>query len=494
MSILFDCPHCHSPIRVRQEFAGKSGACPGCKKKVQVPAAVETPSLGIPLAKSHEPDPIVEPAVSPKAKHGRVRMPVRDVAPVDEESGDDPSDLPLPAPRRKKNVREKVLAGFQGSIAPVRRTILYRLAVVTVALVVLVLPVLYVALIGLLGWGVYWHATENTAIAEFGGRTRARVFAVLLYLAPIFAGSIAVLFMLKPLFVRMPRRFRQISLNRARQPLLFEFVERICDSVHAPRPTRIDLDLNINASAGFGSGMFRLVKSDLVLTIGMPLVAGLTLQQFAGVLAHEFGHFSQGAGMRMSWVIRSVNGWFARVVYLRDAADVWLVESSEDTDLRIGWFFYLARFVVFLSRGVLWAFMMASHAISCGLSRLMEYDADRYEARMAGSETFAETSQRLYALHYACEQFFRSFGKHPVTGNLVRDVVGHCRELDGLDEKRIRRRLRKEQTGWFDTHPSTADRIAAVEREDAPGIFHSKLPAEAVFHEFDELCLSLQRI
>jgi hypothetical protein len=33
---------------------------------------------------------------------------------------------------------------------------------------------------------------------------------------------------------------------------------------------------------------------ELVLTIDLPLVAGLTLKQFTGVLAHEFGHFSRG--------------------------------------------------------------------------------------------------------------------------------------------------------------------------------------------------------
>ena len=55
----------------------------------------------------------------------------------------------------------------------------------------------------------------------------------------------------------------------------------------------------------------------MVLLIGLPLAAGLSLRQFAGVLAHEFGHFSQGFGMRLTYVIRSINIWFMRVVYER---------------------------------------------------------------------------------------------------------------------------------------------------------------------------------
>ena len=47
-----------------------------------------------------------------------------------------------------------------------------------------------------------------------------------------------------------------------------------------------------------------------MLTIGLPLVAGLSLREFAGIIAHEFGHFTQGFGMRLSYVIRQINGWF----------------------------------------------------------------------------------------------------------------------------------------------------------------------------------------
>lgn len=73
--------------------------------------------------------------------------------------------------------------------------------------------------------------------------------------------------------------------------------------------------------------------------IGMPLVAGLDMRQFAGVLAHEFGHFSQGVGMRLTYIIRSISHWFTRVVYERDSWDEWLARSTDNLDLRIAWVF-----------------------------------------------------------------------------------------------------------------------------------------------------------
>lgn len=396
-----------------------------------------------------------------------------------------------------KNVREQVNKSFSGSIEPVRKTMLYRVGVLMAACFVVVLPVLYVALIAFAGWGVYWHATENVEIASMG-RGRARILAVMAYAAPIIAGSISVLFMIKPLLARSVHYGGQISLNRAGQPLLFEFVERICDAVNSPRPSRIDLTFDINASAGYGGGVLSVMKSDLVLTIGLPLVAGMSLQQFAGVLAHEFGHFSQGAAMRVSWVVRTINHWFARVVYTRDEWDEWLTEASEETDLRIGWIFYIARMAVFLSRGILWCFMMLSHAVTCWLARQMEFDADRYEARLAGSKTFEDTCFRLHWLGYGMQDYFRNHAVLPTsgkeTGNPIRDFVMHCNTLSEHDEKRVRRRIKKAKTGLLDTHPADSERIENAMRENTTGVFQSDLPAEAVFQKFDMLCLGLMRI
>ena len=72
-----------------------------------------------------------------------------------------------------------------------------------------------------------------------------------------------------------------------------------------------------------------------MLTIGLPLVAGLSAREFGGVLAHEFGHFAQGGGMRLTAVVRGVNAWFGRVVYERDEWDETLERWSSRTDWRV---------------------------------------------------------------------------------------------------------------------------------------------------------------
>ena len=122
------------------------------------------------------------------------------------------------------------------------------------------------------------------------------------------------------------------------------------------------------------------------------------MRSFGGVLAHEFGHFAQGLGMRPPYIVRSVNGWFARVVYERDWWDVKLEEVAESWDGWISIILHIARFFVWLSRRILWRLTHVGHAINCFALRQMEYDADRYEVQFAGSETFAKTSHRLQML------------------------------------------------------------------------------------------------
>lgn len=486
-------------MRVSSEHAGRVARCPDCQTRFKVPGA---------KAQSAEP-----PAKSPPSKRSKPsKQRPRKRRPSEDSYADSKPPMKLP-PRMKSAVKKgktaaisrkmraspeklsrMVMSGFSGPVDPVPCGMLYRLGVAASACFVIFLPLLYVALVGLVAWGTYWHAVNNTWMAEMLGGMRGRMISGLLYVTPIGAGVICVLFMVKPLFVRPARMGGTASLNPETQPVLFEFVYKICEIVGAPRPVRIDVDLNVNASAGYGSGLISVVKSDLVLTIGMPLVAGMSLQQFAGVLAHEFGHFRQGGAMRVSYVVRTINYWFARVVYHRDAMDEFLIENSEDED-HINWIFYIIRFAVFLNRMILWCFMMVAHAVTCGLSRQMEYDADRYETRLVGTDTFRETCFRLNWLAYGLEDMYRNrynwMQREDENLNPVRNFIQHCDSLSEHDQKRMKRRMKKSKTGLLDTHPADTDRIASAEQEDADGVFSSDLPAEAVFQQFDHLCLLL---
>lgn len=385
--------------------------------------------------------------------------------------------------------QQELLEAFQGSIAPVQIPWSYRLGILLAVLVMIALPLIYIGLIVAVGYSIYYHLTHHGAMLESGSSGRGRAMMVLAYAAWPVVGSISILFMLKPLFNWKSAKVEPRSLDREQEPTLFAFVDRVCEAVNAPKPQRIDVDCNINASAGFRRGFMSFLGTDLVLTLGMPLVAGLTLRQFGGVLAHEFGHFSQGAGMRLTYVVRTISHWFTRVVYERDAWDEQLKSLAGSLDLRLSWVLYLALFLVWLTRKILWVLMMIGHAVSGYMLRQMEFDADRYEARVAGSSEFAKTCRQLTVLNVAYQGAQSDLGEFYREGrlgdNLPRLILANVEQLPAEVYAQIDDHIRNSKTGKWDTHPSDKDRIASAEKENAPGIFLLEQPASLVFSDFD---------
>lgn len=353
----------------------------------------------------------------------------------------------------------------------------------------ILLPVIYVLAMVLVGYAVYYHTVNHTGILETQVRGRGYFLLILAYVAPIVCGAILLVFMVKPLFFRNAANMRTRSLRRDKEPLLFAFVDKICATVGAPQPKRIDIDCNINASASFRRGWLSMLGSDLVLTIGMPLVAGLNTRQFAGVLAHEFGHFAQGAGMRLTYIIRSISFWLMRVVYQRDSADQWLEQSAGSVDLRIGWVLYLAMFFVWLTRKFLWVLMQIGNIVGSYLLRHMEFDADRYETRLAGSAAFEQTARQLQYLNVAMESAFSDLREFYREGRLADDLPGLVRlKADQLPKEvksAIDHSIEESTTGLLDTHPADRDRIASAQQEDAEGIFRVELPSSVLFSDFE---------
>ncbi|MBX7103429.1 MAG: M48 family metalloprotease [Gemmataceae bacterium] len=440
------CDSCQATFRVDPKFAGKRGRCPKCQSVVVVPAETESPRSLIDEARAETP-------------RGPLQLP-------------------------------EILASFHGDIEPVRTTALYRFGCFVVAGMMLLLPVLYILLIAGVVALTGWHAVANAAMIP---KLRNIWGILFVYVGPIVVGGILSFFMVKPLFAPRQRRAKLRTLEFGSEPLLFALVTRIARAVGAPEPRRINIDAEVNAMAGLGS----FWGSDLTLTIGLPLVAGLTIEQLAGVIAHELGHFSQGAGMRLSNLIRSINYWFSRVVYERDDWDESLARGAAAGD-RFSVILYLAMFCVWLSRGILAVLMYAGHAVSGFQSRQMEYDADTFQTRLVGSETYVSTMRRVAqlsiggsaSLPMTVMSFFNG-GKLP--NDLTELVLLLVDDIPPEKLRELNREMEQVKTGLFDTHPSNGDRIRAARAMKCPGVFHLDRPATELFQEFPRMSRAATR-
>lgn len=293
----------------------------------------------------------------------------------------------------------EIRQAFPARIEAVRISWGYRLALAAVLVTMVALQAAYLALVlAAASITVWWILLIPAIFVE----VRLNWLSLILAVGPPVAGAIVTFFLFKPIFIRPPKPAALPRVTRDEQPELFAFVDALCACVGVRPPAVIALTLDVNASAGFRRGWRSLFSHDLQLTIGLPLAAGLSLRQLAGVLAHEFGHFSQTAGLRSWFVIQSIRSWFARIAYERDRWDLKLEEWQEETE---GWrtrtVLSIAGIAVEGSRAILRVLLRGAGFVSAGFSRQMEFNADHFEAAMVGADTFAATTVDMPAIEAA---------------------------------------------------------------------------------------------
>jgi len=312
------------------------------------------------------------------------------------------------------------------------------------------------------------------------------------FFPPVAIGML-VLILLKPLFFSWGRKEAEFRIWREHEPLLFELVDHICKFVGAPVPKRIVVNCEVNAAARLNRGIWGALfggnESDLV--IGMPLVAGMTTSEFSGVLAHEFGHFTQSGSRRLTYIIGTVLNWFSHVYYHRDSMDDALITGSQTGHI-VNMIFCLAvRGIIWLGRCVIWCLMVLGNLAAGFMRRQMEFDADEFEIQLGGSERFAVSSRKMIMLSLANQKTVNDLQCMLKAEQLADNypvLIAVNSRIHNDDLQRISTQvIQEEKMGLFSSHPSTRDRIEAARKMNAPGVMHVDRPASLLFRNFLEL-------
>lgn len=382
-------------------------------------------------------------------------------------------------------------AALDGAVSPRRISIFYQAGLLVVAVFMVLLPVAYVAFVAALAYCTYWYADHGRALfSSLGGGIYIFFLKAILYIGPLVGGVVAVFFMFKPILARRPKRAEPVELNPAEHPRLYQFIAHVSDALRVSMPRRVYLDCDLNASAGFRRGLRSFLGNDLVLNLGLPLVAGLNTRQLAAVVAHELGHCTQGFAMRLSYIIDGIDRWFMRVVYERDTWDESFDEwANSIQDSRLTLIVVIAGLAIWLSRQALALLMIIGHAASCFLSRQMEYHADACAIGVAGSAGLESLLIRLREEAAVAQLGFDGLKqiwkkRHKLPDSLPDFLDQLERRLPPDFRETARMTLLNERAGWFATHPTAAQRIRNARQIGAPGIFSMEKPARVLFNGF----------
>jgi Zn-dependent protease with chaperone function len=380
-----------------------------------------------------------------------------------------------------------VQAEKPGRISPRRISLSYQLALVACAVVMLLLPAIYLGFVVGLVWCLQWYAIHAALFFSNGGW-----LMLLCYIGPLVAGGMLVLFMVKPLFARPAKKTPPLEIKLAEEPKLRNYIREISTAVGVSMPRRVFVDNQLNASASFRHGWLGLLRRDLDLTIGLPLVSGLKADELASVIAHEFGHFAQTGGMTASFVIRSVNGWFFRVVFQRDRLDAWLDLNSRQGDYRVVLILRIAGWGIWAGRKLLQGLMIAGHAVTCNLLRQMEYDADACAVQACGVEPNLGVERELGLLGVCLSRAYEDLNAMWREKRLVDDfpalVQSRRLALDPRVSESLEKAADDEKPAWNQTHPTRRQRERAARALGSAGILHHEGMASDVFEDYPGLC------
>ncbi len=247
--------------------------------------------------------------------------------------------------------------------------------------------------------------------------------------------------MLKSLAVKAPPPVGQ-KITSSEAPVLFDLLNEVRQKTRGPKVHAVYITEDFNASivqtARFGPFAGHLNR----LSLGLPLLSALPIDEVKAVIAHEYGHLAGSHGKISAWIYR--------------VRMTWLNLSNV-----FGQGFFASLFRGFFNWYGPWF-----SAYSFVMARGDEYEADAMSARVAGPAVAARALTRVAIESERFNRFWAGlfntahdqdqvFPYATMTQHFVQPMPAS--ELAGAV-----RMAMKETTDIHDTHPALNDRLGAL--------------------------------
>ncbi|MEU7086080.1 M48 family metalloprotease [Streptomyces achromogenes] len=277
-----------------------------------------------------------------------------------------------------------------------------------------------------------------------------------------------------------------LPVTDADEPRLWALVRELAAAAGTRAPDRILLTGEVNASVSEEPRLLGLLPGPRRLTLGVPLLIGLTEAQLRSVLAHEYGHFTGGDTRLSALVVRGrvqigrVIGQFHAKADGKVAADRARQERASAKRVAKG---RKAKEIDTTGVGATYRTMARIYTAygklylraSLSTARGQEYAADLTAARIAGRDATASALREIPALSASHDFYLDSYATLGLQARLLPPrgefFGGFGRLLAAREPEpaKPRAELPEMPVGPYDSHPPIADRVRRIEALPADG-------------------------
>lgn len=312
-------------------------------------------------------------------------------------------------------------------------------------------------------------------VAPFGLNLRAALFLFTISWVPAFLLS-GSLFSLR--LSSLPDGLTM--LTRGSAPALLELVNEIAREASIEPPDHVYLAPDVNLAVTEHSGHRCLI-------IGAPMLATATVDELRAGLAHEFGHFALG-DKRLSGVVSFTHDAFRSVLVSTGGASNGTRRIAEGDGV-LGSAFGLARR---LGEAIIKTYATLFFRLTRPSDRRAELAADQLAARLAGRDALVALLGKTAVVAPLYDLYLETEARRAIlAGALPTDLIEGFATFSRRMRERgavapIEEAASRAVTAPYDSHPSDAERIAAL--RDAPA--STRAPDTRIASSLVELELS----
>ncbi len=223
-------------------------------------------------------------------------------------------------------------------------------------------------------------------------------FFITLYVITLAVFLTVFFSLMRPIFFRPVDTVLKTSLSEE-EPALYAFVNTFSALMSVDAVQRVQVSMDVALDVSYPTWR-SLRDGRLTLKLGLPLIATLSLNEFAALLVHQLAPY-QNADIKTRFsLIRGIRAWLYGAVHNEDAFTSWLDKWSEKSAL-LGKLLAPARLGTAVVNQLFQGGLNVVEVVSGGAVEQVQFYADEMQAQVCGSAYFDVLLKRLVAVDQA---------------------------------------------------------------------------------------------